>query len=251
VKCHQRIIREEQALVDPQPVEQSLAGSRVEQITRAEAATVILQYEWLGTMPKIGQAYYGLRTASDRLAGVACFGIGPHSHSAMFCGPENAQNIRCLERGACTHWAHPHSGSFLVAGACKAAHRDHGWVGFFAYSDVEAGEIGTIYQACNWLYLGQGVGRPGARNKYLKPDGTVISSRVMRDMVRKAHGTDIPTSWHLYEAQGWAKGKEYPKHKYVHFEGDRKTRAALRKALQHPVLPYPKRVNAVLIPQGL
>ena len=27
------------------------------------------------------------------------------------------------------------------------------------YSDPRDGEIGTVYQACNWIYLGEGVGR--------------------------------------------------------------------------------------------
>jgi hypothetical protein len=31
------------------------------------------------------------------------------------------------------------------------------------------------------------------------------------------------------------------KGKYVHFEGDRRERGALRKALRYPVVEYPKR----------
>lgn len=250
MKCHQRKIREDRALVDPQPVEQSLAGARVEQITRDEAANIIMVYEWLGTMPNVGQAYYGLRTADGRLAGAACLGLGGGTRSALFCGPEYRPRIRCLERGACVHWAHPHSGSFLVAAACKQAHKDYGWLGFFAYSDVTAGEIGTIYQACNWHYIGQGVGRTGGRNKYLSPTGAVLSSRVMRDRVRREHGTDIPTSWPLYAALGWTKDTEQAKHKYVHFEGSRQERKAMRAALLFPPLPYPKRGGRPQRPVG-
>jgi hypothetical protein len=38
---------------------------------------------------------------------------------------------------------------------------------FSAYSDPEAKELGTIYQACNFIYLGQ---KFGAGSQYLDPD---------------------------------------------------------------------------------
>ena len=38
---------------------------------------------------------------------------------------------------------------------------------FTAYSDPEAKELGTIYQACNFIYLGQ---KFGSGNQYLDPD---------------------------------------------------------------------------------
>jgi hypothetical protein len=50
------------------------------------------------------------------------------------------------------HWAHPHAASRLIAHAVKFAAADFGWRVFLAYADMAAGEVGTVYQACNWLY---------------------------------------------------------------------------------------------------
>jgi hypothetical protein len=238
MKCHQRLIREEQERADPRPVEPTLDGAVVEVITREEAEAVILKYEWLGTMPKVGLAYYGLRVASGEIAGVACFGKGMGTQARDFCGEGMRDSVICLERGACVHWAHPHSGSFLVARACKLASRDHGWRAFYAYSDEEAGEIGTIYQACNWVYVGQAPGRTSKhRSRFTAPDGTVLSSRVMRALLARTYGVGtIQDHWPNLEWAGWTRDREIGKHKYIHF-----TDKGMRKLLVYPTLPYPKR----------
>ena len=149
MKCHQRIIRDKIMRDEPRPVQESLDGCGVHPITRAQAASIILEYEWLGTMPKVGLAYYGLISPTGELLGASCFGTGSGTNAANVCGPEHKHLAVCLERGACVPWAHPHAASFQTAASCKQAHKDHGWSIFYGYSDSEAGEIGTIYQACN------------------------------------------------------------------------------------------------------
>src|SRR5690606_7787460 len=58
-----------------------------------------------------------------------------------------------LTRGACAWWAHPHSGSKLISfGLREMASKGYKYA--VAFSDPEAGEIGTLYQATNWFYLG-------------------------------------------------------------------------------------------------
>ena len=133
MKCHQRIIREEAALVDPRSPQPSLAGCVVEPVALAEAERVILRYEWLRSMPTNPRGAYGLRDPSGSLAGVVCFGVGGGSNARLISGEPWRDRTICLERGACVHWAHPHAGSFLVARACAAAARDYGWRVFYAY----------------------------------------------------------------------------------------------------------------------
>jgi len=54
---------------------------------------------------------------------------------------------------------------------------------FTAYSDTTAKELGTIYQACNFYYLGQ---NSGAAARYINPyTGKVVSDRFFR--VRSAY----------------------------------------------------------------
>jgi hypothetical protein len=217
VKCHQRKIREDRALINPRKPMETLVGSRVVPISMEQAKKIILEYEWLGTMPQIGLAYYGLETPEGELVGVVCFGMGSGTNARNVCGEEYRDVTICLERGACVHWAHQHAGSFLVSRACKQAKRDHGWKVFYAYSDETAGEIGTIYQACNWTYIGKGVGRGNGntgRFVYFDPDGVRWTGRRLRTAMRKANSS-ITTSWPSLVSIGWTRIYEPDKHKYV------------------------------------
>ena len=239
VKCHQRKIREEQALIDPHPVMESLTGCRVEQITRQQAESIIFKYEWLGTMPTVSLAYYGLLTPDNELVGVTCFGTGAGTNARNICGAENRDITICLERGANVHWAHPHAGSYLVARACKLASRDYGWKVFYAYSDETAGEIGTIYQACNWTYIGRGVGRGNgntSRAEYINPEGERVSSRAMRRLCAPFSVAEV---WPFYMVAGWTRRRVPDKHKYVWIEAKGRLKIDLQSKLV--ALPFPKR----------
>lgn len=232
-KAHQRAIRESFATVEPRDQLPNLDGCRVEQISTDAARSVILKYEWLGTMGRC-MATYGLLTSGNELLGAAVFGWPAAVQSRDICGTQNRQVAICLERGACVHYAPPNAASFLIANSVKQAANDYGWKIFYAYADPEAGEIGTVYQACNWIYIGQGVGRtPGRfREDWQLPCGKVLSSRSLRH--RKMRRSDAL-------AAGWKPIYKHPKHKYVHFEGTRSERRQLLNALRYPPLPYPKR----------
>lgn len=232
-KAHQRVIRERQAALEPRPQMTSMRGCWVEPITREEAESVILKYEWLGTMGR-GVATYGLRGPGGELLGTAVFGWPSAVQSRDICGQEYRDRAICLERGACVHYAPKNAASFLIANAVRQAAKDRGWRIFYAYADPEAGEIGTVYQACNWLYIGQGVGRtPGRlREDWRLPDGTELSSRSLRHRkMKRADALEL----------GWRPVYKHPKHKYVHFEGSKTERATLLRALRYPVRSYPKR----------
>jgi hypothetical protein len=232
-KAHQRVIRERLEAQEPRPQMRSLAGCWVEPIGREEAEAIILKYEWLGTMGR-SVATYGLRGPGGELLGTAVFGWPSAVQSRDICGKENRELAVCLERGACVHYAPSNAASFLISHAVKQAAHDRGWRIFYAYADPEAGEIGTVYQAVNWLYIGQGVGRtPGRlREDWRLPDGTELSSRSLRH--RKMKRADAL-------ALGWKPVYKHPKHKYIHFEGTRPEREALLRALRYPVQSYPKR----------
>jgi hypothetical protein len=237
-KAWQRIIRERHEDEDPRPALTNTDGCVVAEITRVEAEPFIVRYEWLGTMSTVTRATYGMRSPSGELIGAAVFGVPGSVQSRDICGTDNRDLAICLERGACAHFAPPNGASFLISRAVKLAAAEHGWRIFYAYADPEAGEIGTVYQACNWLYLGQGVGRADhnrLRMDWMIPeeDNKVISSRTLRSRRPKVTITEA-------RDRGWLPIYRHPKHKYVHFEGTRTERKALLKALRYPPQPYPK-----------
>lgn len=235
-KAYQRVIRDRHVQDDPRTPLASTEGCWVEVIARAEAEPFILRYEWLGTMPR-STAAYGLRAPDGELIGVAAFGWSAGIRSRDICGQQYRHLAICLERGACAHYAPPNAASFLISRAVKLAARDRGWRIFYAYADPEAGEIGTVYQASNWLYLGQGIGRGHRhplRQDWRIPDegNKIIASRTLRDR----HITITQA-----KAMGWIPVYRHPKHKYIHFEGARAERKRLLAALRYQPQPYPKR----------
>jgi hypothetical protein len=144
MKAHQRLIRDRHAQ-EPDPLlEEKLAlaesfnSASVREIPNSRAKTLILKYEWLGNMGCTDYSfglYFG-----DHLAGVECFGRTAGTNTAAsVCGDEYSRTVKVLCRGACVHWAHPHSASFLIPRACQLM-REKGFHIFIAYSDAEAGK---------------------------------------------------------------------------------------------------------------
>jgi hypothetical protein len=237
--AHQRRIREREARRDPKPQMTTLEGCTVEQITHAEAKPLIIHREWLGTMPPGARACYGLRTPNGELAGVAVFAPPPSPESRDLCGPEYRDLTICLARGACVHWAHPHAASHLISKACRLAAKEFGWRIFFAYSDPTAGEIGVVYQACNWLYLGIGAGRSGGRGHWRffnRREGRWRGERAIRKR-------RLPLAA-LRSHPDWIPDFTPDKGRYVWFEGARREKSELVQALKYPTQPHPKRGRA-------
>ena len=234
--AHQRRIRDAEAARDPRPQMATPEDCTVEPVSFAEAKALILRYEWLGTMPPGARACYGLKTPDGELAGVAVFAPPPSPESRDLCGPEHRDLTICLARGACVHWAHPNAASFLIPKACKLAAKEFGWRIFNAYADSTAGEIGTVYQAVNWLYLGVGTGRGDRRGRWRffnQREGRWRYERTVYKLGLKLAD--------LRSHRDWIPDPTPDKGRYVWFEGDRREKRDLRRRLKYPPQLYPKR----------
>ena len=249
-KSHQRLIRERMAgqpepdLQEKRKLASSMKNAIVKQIDYDTARNLILANEWLGNMGATDFAF-GLYFGAH-LAGAVCFGrtAGTNVKNSI-CGSEHAGKVATLCRGACVHWAHPHSASRLISEACRQM-TAKGYNIFVAYSDTEAGEIGTVYQASNWQYCGT----TNPTEKFRTPDGKIHDSRDVHLLTRDRRGGELnykrsrATQKKLLVEQGCEFFEGTPKHRYVGIYGDRRSKRILRRALRWEVLPYPKRHQA-------
>lgn len=230
--CWQKEMRDQESKLDPRP-QDAVLDYTIERIRLAEARDFVLRYEWLGTVGR-PIAKYGARNAQGELVAVALFGLSGGTLSRNICGEKHKAKAICLARGACAHWAHPHTASWFISKVTAMAHKDFGWNIFYGYSDPDAGEIGTVYQACGWIYIGQGVGRAAGKPRtfFKMPNGKVVEERWLRHH-------------HLTENEvlkaGWTVIHASPKHKYVHFEGNKVERKLLMAALRYPPQQYPEK----------
>jgi hypothetical protein len=115
-----------------------------------------------------------------------CFGIffGDRLGGAVVYGDEYGENlgvwnkfgfngrIIALTRGCCLHWAHPHAASKLIRRSMDLLPERYKVI--TATVDGSAGEIGTIYQACGFDYVG--TMRSGGRS-LTRINGKAVSER--------------------------------------------------------------------------
>jgi len=251
MKAHQRLVRELRAkLPDPllkkkRKLAKDFSQASVERISYDVAKNVILPNEYLGSMGSASHCfglYFG-----QYLASVVCFGSTAGTKVATsVCGPEHANKVTVLVRGATEHWAHQHSASYLIPRACDMM-AAKGKPIIVAYGDPAGGEVGTIYQACNFLYTGMTKGT----GSFIDPDGKRHNTRQIHGLTRDRRNGGFRLKRSRAEQrkmlieQGCTFQKEGGKHRYVVFAGDRRTKRLLRKALRWQVLPGPKR-NSVI-----
>lgn len=213
----------------------SLKDAIVRPVSRRLAEQVILKYEWLGAMANT-RFHYGLFFGSW-CAGVCCYvagggNAGIHAHKQYRVLPHE---LGTLSRGACVHWAPPGANSKLVSWSAKMFLENTQCKLVVAYSDTDAGEIGTIYQACNWIYIGPGK----ANSEWVSPRGRVMN-RILSDDLRKQHGGSSKDFRELLKLNGWYEQISNPKHRYVYTRDK-----ALKEFLQKLKKPYPKRPSSI------
>ena len=252
-KAFQRVIKESLVLLPEPDIDEKkrlaadFTTASVREITFKQARDVILKFEWLGNMGTT-RFSYGLYFGTH-LAAVSCFGSTAGSNVfKSICGEEHAHEAITLVRGASAHWAHPHSASFLISEACRQM-TAKGFHVFIAYSDVEAGEIGTVYQASGWVYCG----KTQPSEKYRTLDGMVHDSRQVSGLARDRSGGTLKFKRTRAEQKKLLidHGAEFfmgeAKHRYVAIVGDRRTKRILRRSLRWKVMPYPKRLQPAIL----
>lgn len=217
------------------------SNARVEPLTYAAAKPLILEYEWLGTMPSQLTQAFGLYF-DGTLSAVECFtDTRPAGHYTVA-----GQQAICLARGASAYWCPPWASSFLIAQCLRRLDAEK-YAYCVAYSDTEAGEIGTVYQASNWVCLG-----PVSRgNKYWRsPDGKRHDHERPRSIAR-SRDPEFATKKTLNRiivntirdemvAEGWQHITGGRRYRYAYALGRTSHQRAERRAHLDGV-PFPKR----------
>jgi hypothetical protein len=246
-KAHQRIVRERMAEQPEPDIEEklklaaNLKNAVVREITLGEAQNLIVSQEWLGNLGS-SEIAYGL-VVGKYLAGAVCFGstAGTNVKNSV-CGAEFADRVITLTRGCCTFWSHPHSGSHLIAAACREMVKK-GYNVIVAYSDPKANERGQLYKACNFLFCGT----TNPTEKFRTKDGKVYDARNVHLLTRDRTGGTLKYKRSRADQKQMMMddGCEFFKDdvrklRFVGLFGDRRTKRILRDALKWTVLPYPK-----------
>lgn len=225
----------------------------------------IERHEWLGNLSQYTTHWFACYY-KDILAGVILFNM-PNAFSKML-GEDTKTLERLISRGACISWSPKNLASNFLMWCIRWMVDNTQYRLFSAYSDPMAKELGTIYQACNFYYVGKG---SGASVRYINPyTGKIVSDRFFRQRTAyrkyaKELGIDWQKEWTHPTGMNWSaipdpielRLREYSKqkqassqrvevpakHKYVYVLGRTPLETkALRKLFlsRNKVYPYPK-----------
>lgn len=205
----------------------------VKPVSSEFAKQIILKYEWLGTMSN-SSLHYGI-FFGPFCAGVTCVAVATGTGGNNVCKMFDLEphDLATLVRGACVHWAPPNTNSKLVTYTCKLVPKQSGSKIIIAYADTDAGEIGTIYQACGWTYIGKGA----STSQYVAPNGRIYDQRNISHW-SKNHEISWTDQREKLLDSGWREQDSNPKHRYVCILS--RTRHLVR-IVENMKLPYPKR----------
>ena len=240
-KAHQKVIREQKAkeYAHLPPVSCDIKQAIVKEVDYSAAKEIIEEYEWLKCMSAIVKHCYGI-FFGDACAGVVVFSQEYSENLGHWDKYDYTGKMILLSRGACVYWAHPHSASKLISTAIKLLPEKYKVV--TATVDELAGEIGTIYQACNFYYIGSmRENNPNVKNPNGGRFGVLINdklygARSMRQKIGSQRKADVLERW-----PDAVFVKQMPKRRYFYFRGTKKERAYYLSKIQKFVKPYPKR----------
>ena len=227
----------------------------VKPTTRAVAEQIIKEYEWLGCLAAVSYYYYGI-FFDDVCAGVVCYGpeysenLGKITRESGKAGADWSRygyegKMLLLNRGACVHWAHPHSASKLIRRSMDLLPDQFKVI--TATVDDLAGEVGTIYQACGFDYVGSMRDHnPNVNSKKGDRDAWVINGKLYGSRaIRSMFGTTKLDEVRL-RYPNVRKVKQNSKGRYFAFRGTKADIKTNRAAIAHMIKPYPKRTDSEL-----
>src|SRR3954466_15187071 len=173
----------------------------------------------MGKMAALPRFCFGI-FFDEHLGGVVVYAADAAENLGVWDRHGFSGRIITLARGACLPWAPPHAGSKLIRESMRLLPARYTVV--TASVDATAGEVGTLYQACGFHFVG--VLTRGGRVLVRKPDGMTMSGRQARRGFGSASGTGLRA----------LAGEAVPvprRARYFAFRGSARERQRLRRAI--------------------
>lgn len=159
---------------------------------KKEATDFIKRYEWLGTIGSFPTHWFGAYYKGI-LGGVIIMGM-PNAFSKLL-GEDTKTMERLIARGASASWCPMNLGSKFLMWCIKWMVYNTQYRLFTCYSDPQAKEKGSIYQALNFYYLGK---KSGTTIRCINPydKSKIITDRAFRARsFYKRYAKDLGITW--------------------------------------------------------
>jgi|TARA_R100000951_G_scaffold67542_1_gene56982 hypothetical protein len=197
----------------------------VRPITRQAALPIIVDRHYMGRVPPISRAF-GLFNG-EKMIGIVTYGVsGSTTLRRGVCGDEQASNVYELTRLWTEDDAPKNAASFLISQSLKMIDKEI----IVTFAEINAGHVGTIYQASNFFYCGLSA-------KFKDPK---VKGLEHQHHTTYAHGMNMQQVRDKYGAENVYYVDRPRKHRYVYINAKKKRRRDLIKLIKYEVLPYPK-----------
>ena len=198
----------------------------VKPITRRSALPMIIDKHYMHRVPPISSAF-GL-FHDEKMIGIVTYGVSASTTLRRgVCGDDEASNVYELTRLWTEDHAPKNAESFLIAASVKMLDKEI----IVTFAEINAGHVGTIYQASNFFYCGLSA-------KFKDPK---VKGLEHQHHTTYAHGMNMQEIRDKYGADNVYYADRPRKHRYVLFNAKKKRRKDLIKLLKYKVLPYPKK----------
>jgi len=212
----------------------SLKNTLIKQISRNDASKIILEYEWLKSIPPFSKYYFGIFfqiNNKEYLGGVLIFSEEYSSNTTAWDKYSFKDELLLLSRGVCLWWTPKNTASYFISKIYKYLLDNTKYRAITATVDPMAGEIGVIYQSLNWCFLDT------INTKTKTRFGVIINNKLYgsRSIKRKVGSIKKEDILALYPDAIFA--KQYRKKRYIYFIGKNKKRYI--KEVSNVIKPYP------------
>jgi len=196
----------------------------IEKIDYKTAMSIVCEKHYLHRKAPCSFAF-GLFDGNN-IIGVICYGT-PSSAPLRsgVCGPDEKNNVIELTRLWVDDCSIKNAESYLIGNTIKLINKEI----IVSYAEIEAGHIGTVYQATNWIYTGLSAKRTNWTIEGVNKHCQTIADKYTSKEIREIYGdrfslVDRPR-----------------KHRYIYFNCGPRRRKYLISKLRYPILPYPKK----------
>jgi group I intron endonuclease len=225
-----------------------LKNTKIVRIKKPIAEKIILEYEWLHSMPFANKYFFGIYFTInniDYLGGVLVFGTEYSENTGVWDKYGYTDKMLLLSRGVCLWWTPKNTASYFISRACDWIKNNTEYRIITATVDPAAGEIGTIYQSLNWCYVGLMSGNYN-KNSIATRFGVIIDGKLrFSRWIRNKLGTMKKEEiLKIYPNAIFV--PQHRKQRYFYFLGS-KTEIKINKSkLKHLFLPYPTRNDNIV-----
>lgn len=159
---------------------------------KKEATEFIKRYEWLGTVGSYPTHWFAARYKGI-LGGVIIMSM-PNSFSKLL-GEKTKDIERLIARGASASWTPMNLGSKFLMWCIKWMTKNTQYRLFTCYSDLQAKENGSIYQALNFYFLGAGSGTNVRCVNPYNPNKIMTDRAFRSKSFYKRYAKDLGIEW--------------------------------------------------------